>query len=352
MTKTKYPTSATNPMGYWLQQPDAIKTLYPCICDLHGTGGRGPGTSATLDSLMIGPASAPTPGAWSETPQDLQVGANRNGMLLIAPQIGGDWSVKNVDDIIDIAISKHNADPNNIFLTGFSLGGGGVTRFITSPSAKRVKAAVSTGGLNWGTDWKQATMPVWFFHCADDPRVGVGNTNSAFASMEAIGLKPFKTIFPTGGHSYGTAYSSQETYGWMLGTVTPPVIPPIEPPVTNLPKANAGPDVTINTNTYELDGSASTGYSGGGWVPTGGSGNWWTVKPVGGWSGMKQKVIGLVDGKYEFTHYVYDNKGNKSEDKMTLTVLITTAKVPFASSAIPPGKTNVTVNTDKSFDFS
>lgn len=346
MTIEKYPVAAGNPMGYWVQKPDTWTGFLHI--DFHGRSGTNPFNSDPLNLLINGiPASNYPP----ETPKDLQVGCNQNGILLIAPQANvTDWTVNDVNVIIDIAINKFKADPAKIGISGFSMGGDAVTSMITSTSSNRVAWAISCNGVNAGTNWANAkNSKVWFFHAMDDNVVGVGNTQNAVASMKAAGGNPSVTYYPNGGHSYLGTYKNQALYDWMKGAATPP--PP--PPPTTF-KADAGPDVTINTTTYELDGTASTGYKEGGWIQVEGPGNWWNDKITDGWSGIKQQIKNLKDGVYTFTHWVKDASGKQLTDNKIVTVKLSTTppvKKVFVTVAIPVGAKSITVYEDKTVEF-
>jgi predicted esterase len=215
----KYPASLTNPIGYWVQKPadyNASKK-YPVNIHLHGTGGRGPGSFATLDQLIVG-----TPPPYAETPLDLQAACNQYGIMLIAPQIGGDWNVATINSFVDIAFNKFNA--SKVGISGFSMGGGGVTAYITSQYSNRISWAVSCNGLNWGTNWSNAkNVRTWFFHTLDDQTVRyVYTTEKAVAAMRTAGGNPAVTLDKTGGHSYNKFLQSPDLYSWMLERVVPP----------------------------------------------------------------------------------------------------------------------------------
>ena len=351
MQKIKFPQSPTNKLGYWIQVPDVISLKYKTVIDLHGMGGLGPGSMTTLDTLMIGNANSPTPGEWSETPQDLQVKCNELGILLLAAQVGSDWTEADINWCIDQAISKHNADPANIVLTGFSMGGGGVRMFMTSQSSTMIKAAVVVAGTGRGSDWKRATMPVWFFHCENDGRVPVSNTWAAIASMKAVGLTPKSRIDKTGGHGYNDFYRQRELYEWMFGAVAQPIP---EPPQNDL-KAITGGDVTINTNTYKLDGSASTNYDQCGWSVKNGPGSFWNIAKS--WCGPVIPLYYFIDGEYIFELWVKNKDGKTitALKKVTVNLSGSSPEQPvkkiFLETSVPANASKVIVYEDKSFEF-
>lgn len=221
----KYP-APTNVLPYWAQIPDTYDGC--CNIDLHGKGGENWGSEQTLDQLIVG-----TPPPYAETPKDLQVGCNANNILLLAPQRFGDWTVDDVNRMIDIAIDKFKAV--KVGISGFSMGGGGVRNFITSANSNRVSWAICCNGTNRGSNWVNAkTVRTWFFHTQDDNVVPVAYTNDAVTKMRAAGGVPKVTLEPTGRHSYNNFFKQQALYDWMKDGFQPPIIVP--PPVKTIVK--------------------------------------------------------------------------------------------------------------------
>lgn len=367
--------------GIVLLTPSGFDSLkkYPVALFLHGIGERGDGSDAGLTSLANFMA--------------IFAGAvDAEGFIIVAPQLRstiGDWDLPTIQGGVDFIKSQSFFDPERFYLTGISLGGGGVWKYASSNAANcnQFAAIVPVCGV-WGMGiaLNMRSVPVWAFHATNDGTVPVSNTTSQVGSVNNAGpLIPAKaTLYTTGGHSIwdrvysanvlpGTGGESVTVWQWFkLNKVGNPVAVPIggtvvlPPPVSGL-VANAGPDMVITTDTFTLDGTGSTGYKEGTWFCNGVTDEtgkelwkWWEIKMVDsppGWWGIKQNIKNLLDGVYTFTLTVRDAAGVEKKDTMKLTVkkavVITPppAKEVFVTSPIPAGATTVTVYTDKSIDF-
>src|SRR4051812_46607271 len=110
------------------RQPD---TKYPLIIFLHGIGERGIGTTQLRNVTCCG------------LPRIVKLGNKMkftwNGktetFIVIAPQCPkkyGMWPTVFVDELIKYAKQNLRIDPNRIFLTGLSMGGGGTLKYISN----------------------------------------------------------------------------------------------------------------------------------------------------------------------------------------------------------------------------
>lgn len=388
MTTEKYYKSASILNGFVVMKPATFdpSKKYPFLIFLHGVGGRGDGSSNPwgLDVLVNS----------GEMPLNLKAACDKYGIILIAPQISADWQTGDIDTVYNWAKANLPVDLLQAHLIGMSLGGGGVLRYITSSlaAAQRFATAVPICPVAWGTTWKNvvdAKLPCWFFHAANDSTVNVSSTNNAVTAINALApsIPAVKTIYKGGGHSIWewacentkppadptTAdflnNPTKDIFQWMLmntidvpvpvptGTVTPPVVVP--PPSTTL-QANAGADASITTDSFVLDGTASTGYDDANWGIVSGPWGYWNIKNMidtpPGWWGIKQPVRNLIDGIYVWKLFVRNKAGQTSEDTMTLTVKKAATPPPpvkeiFVSAAVPAGATSVTVYTDKTVEF-
>ena len=115
-------------------------TKYPLIIFLHGIGERGNGTSELPNVLGQG------------IPKYISQGSTMtfywNGQwetfLVLSPQLSrnyGDWQNFYVDEMLNYAKANLRIDTNRIYLTGLSLGGGGVWRYASSSLANARKFA-------------------------------------------------------------------------------------------------------------------------------------------------------------------------------------------------------------------
>lgn len=216
-------------------------TPRPLVLALHGGGGIGTDNTRHLidfDGLL---ADAKTRGVFVYAPQATSAfwqNANRPELVL---------------SMIDQAIATYNIDPARIYITGFSMGGGGAWN-LYSRFADRFAAAVPIASINPGQGYSAANVagkPAWTFHARDDSVVGVTSTRAIVDGILTAAAQPlpgypattnFTTTFehrnetiplsytewPTGNHSiWLRVYQNKEVLDWMYGQslgVAPPGI--------------------------------------------------------------------------------------------------------------------------------
>jgi predicted esterase len=265
-------TSSTGDyLGFLEYKPadyNSTTTKYPLIIFLHGIGERGDGTTMLQDVTCCG------------IPRIIRLGHKMkftwNGktetFLVISPQCPekyGMWPAVFITELINYAKANLRIDPNRIYLTGLSMGGGGTLRFISTAAdqPKQLAAAATIcspctfSNPIYPTD---AHLPYWGFHAADDPTASVTCTEYAVKRMNDLyaNPKPLLTIWPTGGHIVwdrvytDTSYKYDgvvNIYEWFLGQNK-------SLPVNVMPVARAGNTINTTTGTAAatLDGSAST----------------------------------------------------------------------------------------------
>lgn len=284
------PKTSNLSTGLVCNLPDSYQEgkSYPIAIFLHGLGGRGNGSQEHLENLVYGAlkdGSKPELGRWDpEFIRVLQQNCNKYGIICIAPQTGTDWPISDVENAINWAKENLNIDWTRTMLTGLSLGGGGVLRYITSSKANADKFAVAVPicPVAWGTNYKNvadAGLPVWFFHNDKDGTVSVNNTHNAVAAINAYNpvIPAVKTIRNATGHGgWNEAYSDYlgvidgsgltrpkvNIYEWFaMNTTTSPVaVPYDEPPVTPTGLIADG-KITLSGSTAKLDGTLSNGYA-------------------------------------------------------------------------------------------
>jgi predicted esterase len=315
---------------------------YPVIIFLHGIGERGDGKSQLPAVLGNG------------TPNYIQNGHNMrftwNGktetFLVLTPQLDskyGWWQNFYVDEMIKYATNNLSIDPNRIFLTGLSLGGGGVWSYaIASQSNAQKLAAI---GVSCGTcqngDWgniARANLPTWAWHAADDGTVSAGCSNGAIQSINSYNpaVKPYLTIWPQGQHwiwgkVYNTNYEAQHPniYEWFLGQNK-------SLPVNQRPVANAGPDQTISalTGLATLNGGGSRDNDGNivQYVWTKVSGPSFGTLGAEVTTGATNTIVGLSQpGTYVYELRVIDNRADWTVDQVTINVVSTPVTDPVGN---------------------
>jgi len=216
--------------------PEAATSARPVIVFLHGAGEAGTNNfsqvGGNIDNLF---AEAKRRGAFLYAPQ----------AITNSPQGRFGWNSTVRTDLVlsklDQILAEQNTDPNLVYITGLSMGGGG-TWNMSSRYPNRFAAALPIAGVLTDTDYvpaNQLEIPTWAFHARNDGVVTVrrsqgvvndiltaaGESTLTFpgrASAEVfeyvnddLGLR--YTEFPTGGHGIWPAvYNTPEVYDWMF----------------------------------------------------------------------------------------------------------------------------------------
>ncbi len=257
-------------MGFYEYTPAEYNvdttTKYPLIIFLHGIGERGNGTTDLPKVLANGIPKLIQQGH----PMRFFWNGKWQTFLVLSPQLSsayGYWQNQYITSMIEHARKNLRIDTNRVFLTGLSLGGGGVWTYPLSSldNAKQVAAIAPVCGICSGGTWcniNNAKLPVWAFHAQDDGTVGAGCTTSAINNINGCNpvVKPYMTLWPTGNHwiwdrAFDTGYTWQNPnlFEWFLGQNK-------SLPANKRPVANGGPNVKISTSyaKVNLSGAFST----------------------------------------------------------------------------------------------
>lgn len=311
---------------------------YPLIIFLHGIGERGNGTTDLPWILANGIPKYINAG------HDMTFTAlsgQDETFLVLSPQLSasyGSWQNIYVDEMLKYAKTNMRIDTNRIYLTGLSLGGGGVWKYATSSlaNAKQFAAIAAVCGTN---EWVNmcgtiaaANLPVWAFHAQDDGIVPVSYTNTAINLLNACNpaVKPIKSIYPNGNHwiwdkSYDTVnnFHNPNVFEWFLGNAK-------NLPANANPVARAGADrvITLPLSTVVLNAGASTDADG-----SIARASWRVIQsPGGGWLQSPGSITcnanNLSQGVYRFELTVVDNRAGWSMDTIMVTVNPTSANLP------------------------
>jgi hypothetical protein len=203
MPYTKKPGSiAPNCGGYYEWLPDTYSTTkkYPLILFIHGLGELGNGSSQDLNNIICGlPASIKSYGFPYEA-------------VVVCPQFMGWPAASHTSAVLDYCLKTYSIDPNRIYVTGLSMGGG-ATWDLASVSDKIAAIAPVCGAASPTSEgifnMVKNNVAVWAFHAQDDPIVGSSNTHGWVDGLNSARIAPKaqKTIWPTGGHNvWGAVY--------------------------------------------------------------------------------------------------------------------------------------------------
>jgi hypothetical protein len=368
-------------VGFYEYKPtnynDEKNKKYPLIIFLHGIGERGNGTSELPYLLSQGIPKNINEGKT----MTFTVNGKTETFLVLSPQLPkwlGAWDNKYVDAMLEYAKKNLRIDEKRIFLTGLSLGGGGVWQYVTTSlkNAKQFAAIAPICGVCY-YDLKQmqptigqAQIGVWGFANMDDNIVSPWCTISAMDELDKLKSKKIKrTINQWGGHDAWTAaydvghsIHSPNLYEWFLSEAdNDDDDDDDDKSESNLPRnaspvAKAGNDVTItlpnnsvtlnNAGSYDADGSIKA------W-------NWSKVSGPGTFNiasanNSSTVVNNLVAGTYVFRLTIVDNLDASATDEVTVTVNAAANAAPVAKAgndiSITLPNNNVTLNNAGSFD--
>lgn len=199
----KEPCIEYDPSGF-----DSTKK-YPVVIFLHGLGEMGDGTVSGLNILLN-----------SGNQANLLVAADKYKFIVLAPQLVqslNGWVPGFTDTwmqpIFDYMLSSMPVDSSHIYVTGLSMGGGGVWTVICGPYAKYIAAAIPICGTpEYNEDFSvivKNNIHVWAFHAYDDGTVSYVHTTNQVNTINGFKpmFPPLMTIFTTGNHGiWGTVY--------------------------------------------------------------------------------------------------------------------------------------------------
>jgi predicted peptidase len=155
----------------------------PLVVYLHGSGASG-----TNNSLQI-----------EQTPDMLAAEAKRRGAMLYVPQTNAGWTATSVTDsvttMISRAVNELGADPDRLYVTGYSMGGGGTWNMLSRNPGRFAAGLVVSPALQ-GTDFKAANLirtPIIAVHARDDATTPVSNSRNVVNQILAAAGEPTPT---------------------------------------------------------------------------------------------------------------------------------------------------------------
>src|ERR1700712_3327829 len=206
-----YPASPDGLIGFLEFRPSDYGTQkHPLIVFLHGIGERGNGTT------QIGTVANNAIPLYCSRGASMRftVGGVTSSFVVLSPQLSvqyGYWPTFYVKEMIKYAKANLQIDTNRIYITGLSLGGGGVWAAITeSPElTSLITAAAPVCGTQETNDGNYTKtvgayhLPIWAFHSMDDKTVPVNCTQHAevLGSIRKVTPAAKFTYYQTGGHA-------------------------------------------------------------------------------------------------------------------------------------------------------
>src|SRR5215203_68833 len=172
--QTAFPLGTTEaPYGYYEYLPGGYGSdpdqEWPVVVFLHGLGVRGDGSAGQLPRVLT-----------EALPKNIEDGAQYS-FLVISPQspelIPGQfqqqlwWDVGVLDAMIEYVKLHYPVDLDRIYLTGASMGGGGVWNYAKAHPEKLAAILPVCGAASTPEGAKLVKVPTWAFHAWGDSTV-------------------------------------------------------------------------------------------------------------------------------------------------------------------------------------
>ncbi|MFZ6012053.1 MAG: PKD domain-containing protein [Bacteroidota bacterium] len=316
----KITTSGTGYLEYLPADYGSNSNKYPVVISLHGVKERGPDTNdfSILQSSVLNVANVGLPKYVKQGKQ--------YSFILISPQLKNcysNWPADYVIDVLNHCKKYLRIDENRVYLTGLSLGGGGVWTTGNAYPATFAAIAPICGNRNTPSeacDIAAVNLPVWAFHGDADAVVNYTVTTKMINAINACSPKPNPlakvTIYPDLGHIiWDKAYNESNLLSWMLSFSKGST------PSNQAPVAHAGSDITkiLPANSATIQGSATDGdgtitsYA---WSQVSGP----STATTTGKGSPSITVSALIAGTYTFRLKVTDNDGATDTDDVKVTV--------------------------------
>lgn len=340
------------PPGY-----ESATTKFPLIIFLHGRGEKGNGTTELAKVQCCGIP------AYIKGGNDMQFTWNgkTEGFIVLTPQLDPKyetWQPFYIDELINYALRSLKVDPDRIFLTGLSLGGGGIWYYASSSlnNAKKLAGIVPVVApcfIRNTCNIAQAGLPVFAIHALDD---GVAPASCTINAIRMINdcnplVTPNVVLYKSGGHlvfmnrAYDTAHAYQDpnVYEWMLAQNRR--LTPNKKPVARMA---ANTSITNGTGTIFLDATHSSDPDGKlvscSWerLPGPQTGSFIPLLPG------QAELTGLTTpGTYSFVVKVVDDRAEWSTD--TVSVLLSADASPVNEAPLAVAGPDIWVGGTASF---
>jgi predicted peptidase len=218
-------------LGYYAGLPSDYDTSgkrYPLLLFIPGAGQFGNGANDLHLLLNDGPAQLIDEGRF---PGAIRSGGNTFSFIVFTPQLRWYPSTEAIAACVEYACRQFRVDTSRIYLSGLSMGGTLISD-LAAVTPRRFAAILPMAGVSRDFDVAAKAraiaaggLPVWAFHCADDPSFSPSNVrsfiNTINSSSPAVRAK--LTEWPNGGHDAWTRAlepnyreGGMNIYEWML----------------------------------------------------------------------------------------------------------------------------------------
>ena len=203
-------TTKTVKLGYLLFLPSDYKKnadqKFPLIMFLHGMGERGDENLNLLKTHGIPKIVETTPNF---------------PCIVVSPQCpDNSWWTMETDALkalLDEIIDSHSVNPDQIYLTGLSMGGYGTWKLATEHPDYFAAIAPICGGGDPEKAEQIKDIPIWVFHGAKDLVVTLEKSEEMVESLKLLNGNVRFTVYPETEHdSWTKTYDNPELYEWFF----------------------------------------------------------------------------------------------------------------------------------------
>src|SRR5688572_497033 len=111
--------------------PDNPPSKMPWMMAVHGIGERSEGKKANLENLVLGVLQPNGTRLWAFVKDDMKTAVDKYGIGMFIPTYDNFFEPEIANRIYDFGMTEFHLE-EQFFLTGFSLGGGAVVKYMTS----------------------------------------------------------------------------------------------------------------------------------------------------------------------------------------------------------------------------
>lgn len=134
-----------------------------------------------------------------------------------------DWKSDNIHPFVNYILNryKNTIDESQIYMTGFSAGGGVTMRYFKDHPEKLAAiipiAPAAAPPVEGDIDQRHAKVASWFFHNSGDMKVQIWRSNEWHHALKQLGGERKITRPDLDSHyAWQEAYSSAETWKWLF----------------------------------------------------------------------------------------------------------------------------------------
>lgn len=211
-------TVSVETLRYYLYYPkgydDQERETFPLLLFLHGGGESG----GELEAIK------------SSGPPELIAQGQDFPFLILAPQNPYEkkwWNTRAVMQLLDTVVANNRVDPQRIYLTGLSRGGGAAWELaVQYPDTFAAMAVVCGMAPVPYAAWIRKDLPIWVFHGTEDRSVPISESEEMVARLREMGYDVTFTRYEGVGHNaWERAYRDDRLYEWLMeqrmGSKTP-----------------------------------------------------------------------------------------------------------------------------------